>query len=108
MSCVSFPLNSVISIIAVSIKSVLADGDILALSVRAVANKSVFNTSVLRYGLAESYAASNANTAASILLAKTILELQDDFSASVNLEADVSAFITFIISQHSIFREVDS
>lgn len=92
-------VTSVLAPTALSIQSVLADRDIVALSVRAVANNNVFNTFVLRYGLAENYAEINANTAASILWAETILKLQNDFSASASLEADVSAFITFVIPQ---------
>jgi hypothetical protein len=40
MTRISFPLNSMISMIAVSIRSVLADGDIVA--IKAVENNSIF------------------------------------------------------------------
>ncbi|KAG2139732.1 hypothetical protein DEU56DRAFT_302261 [Suillus clintonianus] len=83
-------VTSVLAPTALSIQSVLADGDIVAISVGAVANNSVFNGSDV---ITEMNAESNADFAASILWAETILGLQYDFSAAASLEADVSAFI---------------
>ncbi|KAG1740330.1 hypothetical protein EDB19DRAFT_780985 [Suillus lakei] len=78
---------------ALSIQSVLADGDIVALPVAAVVNNSVYNTTFGSDFVTEFYAESNKNFAASILWAEMNLGVQYNFSTVASLEADVSAFI---------------
>ncbi|KAG0695812.1 hypothetical protein DFH29DRAFT_252947 [Suillus ampliporus] len=78
--------------VAVSIQSVLADGDIVALPVGAVANNSVYNTTFSPY-IYEPRATNNADFAASIIWAEMNLGVQYNFSAAASLKADVSAFI---------------
>lgn len=86
-------VTSVLAPTALSIQSVLADGDIVALPVGAVANNSVYNNTFVSGLVTEFYAESNANFAASILWAEMNLGVQYNFSAAVSLEADVSAFV---------------
>lgn len=85
-------VTSILAPTALSIQSVLADGDIVALPVGAVANNSVYNTTFSPY-IYEPRATNNADFAASIIWAEMNLGVQYNFSAAASLKADVSAFI---------------
>lgn len=86
-------VTSILAPTALSIQSVLADGDIVALPVGAVVNNSVYNTTFLPDYADESYATSNADFAASVLWAEISLGVQYNFSTAASHEAGASAFI---------------
>ncbi|KAG2139690.1 hypothetical protein DEU56DRAFT_911953 [Suillus clintonianus] len=85
--------TSILAPTALSIQSVLADGDIVALPAGAVANNSVYNTTFGLEYASEYYAENNADFAGSILWAEMSLGVRYNFSVAASLEADVSAFI---------------
>jgi hypothetical protein len=86
-------VTSILAPTALSIQSVLADGDIVALPVGAVVNNSVYNTTFSPDYADEIYASNNADFAASVLWAEINLGVQYNYSAAASHEADTSAFI---------------
>ncbi|KAG1766802.1 hypothetical protein EDD22DRAFT_877389 [Suillus occidentalis] len=86
-------VTSILAPTALSIQSVLVDGDIVALPVGAVVNNSVYNTTFIPGYTDESYATNNADFAASVLWAEMSLGVQYKFSTAASHEAGTSAFI---------------
>lgn len=86
-------VTSILAPTALSIQTVLADGDIVALPVGAVVNNSVYNTTFSPDYADESYASNNADFAASVLWAEISLGVQYNFSTAASHEAGTSAFI---------------